>query len=255
MIETEARYFAKWLKERVGLGPEAVPGDDNYYFLHINKTAGMSLLFALYEHFPYRQIQPDFVNFFKPWVRSYISNPRILKERAAQLQATRTRIVAAHVRVPFAKTIIGTDPRILTMVRDPRRRLVSHILFDHREQGKGADFKTIAEREDRRIYRVQSHLLGYDYARDNLGQVAANLQQFDFVGLTEEYERSIRLCNKVFGWQLRSDIRKNSATMSTAQDRAAVEQVVDNDLLVKEFEVYELAKARFYALCAQHGIA
>jgi len=93
MIETEPKYFFKYLKEKVGLSKNKLKGETRYFFIHLPKTAGTSFLFTLYDYFPYYQVYPKFQDYLNPNKKSYL-NIQDFKKLKEQIMTKEVKIVS-----------------------------------------------------------------------------------------------------------------------------------------------------------------
>ena len=69
-----------------------------------------------------------------------------------------------------------------------------------------------------------------------------NLSTFDFVGITEHYDASIKLCNQLFNWELKGNIFANKAE-DVKQDEEVTKELIDylNEQNKADIELYDRA--------------
>jgi hypothetical protein len=94
-----------------------------------------------------------------------------------------------------------------------------------------------------------------------LGSVS--VESLDFVGITEEYEASLQLFEKIFGVTIPFHFENKTPAAPEQESRSKYRRYFEERGVLSEIEaamaenqrVYGLAQARFTALCDQHGIA
>lgn len=103
-------------------------------FLHIPKTAGMSVRAALLEHYPAHQvgnIRYD-ERLFGPFTEWHTFAPSLRAETLLPSDPTPPtdgqRLQLGHISLPGLQRLVPGD-RILTVLREPRARLLSHHLY------------------------------------------------------------------------------------------------------------------------------
>jgi len=237
------------------------PGEDaqTLIFLHLPKTAGVSLNAVLERNYGRRRC------FVLP------------AGREAPLEAFSTLPLSARLRykVVSGHRIWGIDrftrspSAYLTLLRDPRARAISQYLhvrrnadhFDHefvlsRNLGVG-DY--IASGVNARLDNCQTRDIAGDMstpfgesASDLLETAKANLdQRFSSVGLTEQFDESLLLFAARWGWKdlryLKLNTRRAAEEVSLSdQDEKVIERYTELDEAL-----YEYAKDRFRRELAQ----
>jgi len=144
----------------------------------------------------------------------------------------------------------------LSFFRNPLKRVLSDAVYlkNQVEDFKDKSYEDIIAHNDYLIYRKQAFQFGYRPKRDNIAQAEWRVRQCDFVGITEQYERSIRLCNAIFGWNLKATVSKNKFEGNTKSKYAEFEHLIEPERLKADRRVYNVAVKRFENLCIKYGI-
>jgi hypothetical protein len=230
--------------------------DDVLFFLHIPKTAGLSLIDLLDSHFPTNQIFP----------LHSAPTPELFDAYTLE-KMQQYRLVRGHFRFgPYDSGIymhIAQNPLILTVLRHPIERLVSAyrwILrrpqnrFHHEITTKGITFEQYATDPAYRhlTSNLQSRLVISAMCPDPgvLSDVAKahlarqRLEQFAFVGITERFSESMEVLSHVFGWPPPAEMpHVNASPRPTSRDDISpnlLETLIEQnaaDLALYEFAV------------------
>ncbi len=186
------------------------PGSENpWLVIHIMKTAGTSLRRFLGSKYPGKiypteheldQTKKEYLK-TTPFLQLILSQPNLLKER---------QFVFGHF--PAILTDLMPMPvRTATFLRDPVTRTISMIHHQHRYRAK----RGVAEVSDLELLRdekfVAHHIQNYQtkvfsiddigvdpnhpraVSRADLDRAVERLERFDFIGLTERIDDSIKL--------------------------------------------------------------
>ena len=181
-----------------------------FYFLHIPKTAGTSFRHVLYETFAQGTIYPNFYELNVKQKARYLSWGEFAKNEP-QLFTDKKRILIGHFGWAPMNYYKLHPPKLLAFFRDPLERVKSSIVY-HQRRGRiysGLKIDDILDKYMVREGALQARNLGFNKKTDNLNQVLERIDQIDFIGISEEYDHSVALCNKVFKWQLKSGPRFN----------------------------------------------
>ncbi|UUX48316.1 hypothetical protein NUH88_12920 [Nisaea acidiphila] len=218
--------------------------------VHIPKTAGTSLREALEENFGERLLL-DYGD------RPLAQGAAAEEQRARSAEEARTRSAdilrdydAIHGHFLAAKyDVLGPAARFATFFRDPATRVLSHFgqwqrlphapnpIAARIGSGELDVFGFAALPEIRDLYRTFTS----DF----------DLDRFTFIGITEEYDRSIELFNAIFG----TGIATRESNIGPEQSNGAE---TDADVLKRlrelqpvDAKLYDLALKRFDRLCEQ----
>ncbi len=178
---------------------------------------------------------------------------RELRERLDQC-----RLLVGHF--PYvAKDMLPPDVNTMIFLRDPLERAISNIRHIQRMSHSNKTMAQLLELpgnlEDITT-NVQTRMLSFksiDEAvkllhqmnpdRSRLELAKENLEKTHFIGITEQFSQSIKLCEKTFGWRfLRT--RKENVAPEIDEDLKFVRERIQ-DRIQFDIELYELAKKLF----------
>jgi hypothetical protein len=211
------------------LQPYPLKKDDLLYYLHIPKTAGTS----------FTQVIIDNVGsdaFYQPTkIQEFLSTPPELVEKIRFIAGhlvydlapviTRNLVYLTMLRNPVSRTIsqylqirrvpqsvIGKDAAevkelsLLDFVKDPHNLFV-YANLQTRQLGLDASISKMKQESDPEFFKgdLAPHILWYSnprYADPQLLETAQQrLENFAFVGLSEQFEQSVELLCNTFGWK------------------------------------------------------
>jgi len=188
-------------------------------FLHIQKTAGTSIVDLAAEHYGNHNISA-YADYFD-------KNP---------IKFQRTRFVSGHFGYDFARHIIS-NRYSFTFLRKPADRILSFYYFCLNQNPKEFEiyettqentleqFLTLAlESPDNysHIWNNQVWMLAHgwggnktisDYTEEELLALSIqHLNEFDFIGFTETFDHDIKIILKALGISKKGSIRKSNVT-------------------------------------------
>ncbi|MBK9122917.1 MAG: sulfotransferase family 2 domain-containing protein [Chloroflexi bacterium] len=232
-------------------------------FLHIPKTGGMSLYDVLRRNYAGL---PAYVQF-----ETRSAGEHALFERP-QHERDSLAYVAGHVH--YGIHAIWSEPAAyFTMLRDPVDRLISQYYYvttsrDHRnyEKRSAVTFSEFALEERHGSY-VARRLAGYAdpvnhvpfkpgelSASEMIDLAVANLKRHAVVGLTSEFDTSLLLLRRAFGWKRLYYVRRN--TTKQVHERSEISADLKAELrghLAVDGAIVEAGRALFDAACASYG--
>jgi hypothetical protein len=231
-------------------------------FVHIPKNAGMSI-----RHVVARQYigQPSYV---------FRGNPGELDQFLAMSQAERDayQCIMGHVRYGIHQYL--SDPAVyMTLLRDPVERTISSYYYiqDYPHHPQNARYQGVSLMEyiqsEPRGERQTRWLVGFrpdggTYGGDdhplppNALEIAKEhlRTHFGAVGLVEEFDKSLLLMQKAFGWENIYYARRNSNEKRPAREQISQEVM---DYLHAHAEpdrsLYEYARTLFEEQCQAYG--
>jgi hypothetical protein len=225
-------------------------------FVHIQKTAGLTLRKVLQRQYPGTatvRLMPN--HFAKESSRETVG---------ALLAAPPRTVRAIHGHMLFWETVEWPgDARLFTVLRDPVDRVISHYYWLRgRKAEAGATLRASLEEAvtDGTIRdNLQTRVLaGADPAgvadRPLLERAIARLDRFAVVGLTERFDATLLLLARTFGWAEPYYERENVNSERPPRSdisRDAIALIESRNALDRE--LYEHAKARFARDCAAQG--
>jgi len=241
--------------------------DDVLFFLHIPKNAGLSIIEFLESLYPEHKIFP------------LHSDPnQDLFEAYSDEQLQNYRFVRGHFYFgPHDKGVnhyLVRNPIIITMLRDPITRTISHFRHNQRhEHGRWhkivvsqhmslSDFVTSPDTFDAVVNAQVRQIVGglrgnpcsYNdpeaYSDETLLFLAKEkLEQYAWFGLQECFQESLLLLTHTFGWEQMKEIPK----INVSPEPSGVDSITENEhaLIVErtqlDSELYRFAKDLFLA--------
>ena len=232
--------------------------DPLYIAVHIPKTGGTSLNHELRRRFDSCLLEDNGDKLLSDqW--SWIAR-RLLRRWRVPLNRQRLlreqRLILGHFRADKYLPLGRGNLFYLCLLRDPVERTLSHYYYwkqvtavnNPDEIERQPLLKALVE-DDLSIEQFAAHPSMRTLYRRFFGRMSP--LDFDFVGITEDYARSIRLLNRMIGTELRP--RHDKATERDAPGghsectlRAVRDANADN------YRYYELARQRFDTLSARH---
>ncbi|MDT8322174.1 MAG: hypothetical protein RQ826_16785 [Xanthomonadales bacterium] len=207
-----------------------------HFFVHIPKTAGTSFRVAAERWFSPEKVAYDYGE-ESPVTTACVH--RYMYEGEAEDKAGLRRhweqqgmqLVAGHKAVGRYLDLVGVT-RALTFVREPLARAFSAYLHFRREHGFEGSFREFVENPNHQ--NVHAALLG-----------SISLRALGFVGLTEQYRKSLQLINYQYGWKLRHKRRNRSGFFQPGPESVSEEdKALFRRLNGKDYALY--ADAEWY---------
>jgi Galactose-3-O-sulfotransferase len=228
-------------------------------FLHIGKTAGMTMRQILRRQFRRSQIMV---------IRSPARVPRrLLREETLEYFASLPVEQRARPRLIMGHTIFGLHefvPRpcvYITLLRDPFRLAVSQYNFVRRTPGHwlhGSALRMslreyvesgVALEMDNSQTRALSGDVSTEFGRCTRGMLETAMRNiedhFTVVGLTERFDETLVLLGEAFGWSRLAYVRANVAPSRYRQDVSAETAAMVSELNVLDQELYERTATSF----------
>ena len=216
------------------------------FFLHIPKTAGTTFQFILENslgishcHLGHLgkevvdQRDVDFTRRMFPWLRSL---------------AGENLVDPLRFSVP--------DPFYITFLREPLARVFSHYQDNVLRGGRTLTFEQMLANEEV-LENLQVRRLA---GKADLGRAKMVLEKFHFVGLTEKFDLSLHMLDKIcpcrlnFNYKRKVTARDNSIKKSLENDPRIVDMTREKNRL--DLELYDFAvKEIFPKFLAQTGFS
>jgi hypothetical protein len=243
-----------------------------YFFVHVMKTGGRTLLrhlrdnFELDEMYPYGKLDLRFDgDTVDIWHHLAISQLLSIPEERRR----RIRIYSGHY--PYvASELLGDDFTTITVLRSPLERSISVLRqfrrkdpwadpnMRHAAPGEGLTLEEVydnADVFDRLVHNHQTKIfstraddvlntftdvLEVDEARLELAK--ANLAKVDIIGITEQYNDFLDELNERTGWHIQRELRKNVTPAEEIQpvSESLRQRIIEDNAL--DIEFYEYAK-------------
>jgi hypothetical protein len=234
--------------------------DQLLIFLHVTKTGGTSLRWALEDQFSVKEV-----------LRCYAAkgcSKEFLKEIAIS-KGEQFRFLTTHF--DFGTHVHFKQPTTyLTMLRDPISRTLSEFYsFYYKknpaEIGRSDEQNTIEYylnerslnwKDNQQVRFISGCREGKSITGVHLRQAKDNLQRhFSAVGITEDFERSLALYCKVFGWNHMLYVRRNKTHLKERRKKPTSVQMklleASNTL---DQELYLFAKELFENQVQELGV-
>lgn len=222
-----------------------------FFFMHIPKTAGTTFRLILNRHAEEGYLWPDqkFLN----------SNKSKYPQRAELLSTYKNylnkNILVGHYDIDILNNL-PKDTITLTILRNPYERILSHIkhicAVDQKYNG---DPNLVLEQNMKQIVYTQSRMLKFQpFNKIGFDNVKKNINRINFIGLTEEFEKSIHLCNKMFDWHLDLIAPQNQRPDKVIEMLSSSNKSLIIKKLIPEIRTYNLASKKFNKLCEQYNV-
>ncbi len=229
-----------------------------YFFIHIPKTAGSSFRYMLYNEFKQDVIYPNVKDIQENNGR-YPSHEMVLD--MVDNKPRDFQFLMGHYPFHTGK-ILPKRPKYLVFLRNPVQRAISNLyhLKRHNEQFAKVPLLEIIEQANWQINNIQVRFMadkvfkpGQSYLKNTvrgdkaLAKAKKNLDKCDFVGLTEYFEESVEIFQKMFDWKIGRTLKKNVAPK---KHKKISEDLYNRILTLNQLdiELYEHAKKRYSVL-------
>lgn len=212
---------------------------EQYFFLHVPKTAGTTFRKLLSNHFDQQDIYPSPLHLLVN-KNKYLRQPTLIENRQDLLEKP---LIMGHYNV---RLLPHLSPEVKTLIffRKPMDRISSHIkhLIAKDKAYAHGDPNLVIEDKFEQLTNLQARFLGYTKKKPNLPQVLENLDKMTFIGIHEYFAESVEKCNKQFGWQLdyqseKENVSKNNFITNITEENKARLQI----RIQPEQQVYERA--------------
>jgi hypothetical protein len=243
-----------------------------YFFVHVMKTGGRTLLrhlrdnFELDELYPYGKIDIRYQD-----DRVDINHHLEMSTLMALPEERRERIRVYSGHYPFvASELLGGDFVTITILREPVARTISLLRQFRRNdpwadpnESRGAPFPKLTLEEvyehpmvfEPLVHNHQTKVFSVTAAdtvgnfmdvvevdRSRLERAKTNLATVDVIGVTEAYEAFLRDLTAMTGWRVQPELRKNvtpSEDVQPVSDELRRRIAEDN---VLDIELYDYAR-------------
>lgn len=228
--------------------PTPLKPEDQLVFIHILKTAGQSVMQVLEANFPKRD-------------RLFANSHDIVKLPPGSLN--RYRLILGHNYYNIHE-LLGRKPVYMTFLRDPVARTISHYFHwkrtDTHKFYEKVNSQTLAEFVTDpvtrpAVFNYQTRWIASDNvlkpaavnARDLLEVAKQRLEEFAFVGLVEDFDRSIDALVGQFGWKMPRHLEKRNVGKQRAKvaDFPAETLQLIREATQGDAELCEFARALF----------
>ena len=225
--------------------------EDNFFFIHIPKTAGTSFRMMMQKVFNKKNVFPN-VEELKSNNDNY-PNLNVLESKSQEEQND-IKFISGHL--PYSSSVIfPAKSKKLIFLRKPLNRAVSELLNLQDTDPKYHD-KSLAEIFELNYTKINSlqvrHLANAlekkELTKADLKIAKNNLRKCYFIGITERFDESVQLASNIFGWKF-TESRKdkvskydNYALLSDElQQKLKTANELDEHLYHYALELFELS--------------
>jgi hypothetical protein len=250
--------------EAPGAGGHVSEHPNRFFFVHVQKTAGTSLIKRLQRHFEEPEIYPNESD--GDIVACVISVEHLLSRWRAR--GHEIRLLSGHFPLCTAE-LLGGDFTTLTVLREPIERTLSYLRH-HRKvtpADQDASLEAIYEDSFRFHGLVHNHMVKMfsltleemsdgaltraDFTEERLERAKERLAGVDAMGLQEHFEEFCGHLTRRFGWPLDKPRRLNFTEPCDVSDEFRARIAEDNAM---DVELYQFAK-RIYEQRARSSAA
>ena len=224
-------------------------------------TLPTSLFFQTWKWFYERRERPSIrsTSFYRACSNYYFYWKRHqLSEEIADIKS-KYDVIHGHFPAGKYKYLIP-DAKLAIFFRDPKTHLISHYHYlsrnklhpthlNKRQADNSPSFQIhensidlVKFSENYRVKQLYRRYLSF-----------LDIQAFDFVGLVEEYDTSIKLFNSIFNANLTVyNMNKTPESVGRQIITSLDEEAIISNNLKEKMEIYDQAKRRFEFLCRQY---
>jgi hypothetical protein len=226
-----------------------------FFFVHMQKTGGVSLYMRMQRHFGERGVYPNASDGDPVAVSPQLILPVLLERWAVR----RDEIRAVTGHFPLCTTeLLDADFTTFTILRDPVERTLSYLR--HHRATTPADselsLEEIYEEPGNFKHFIQNHMVKMlslrkeemartammtvvDFDAGRLEAARSNLEGMDAFGLQEELEPFAQRLERLYGWRLGAPVREN-VTAHTEVPPSFRRRIAEDNAL--DMELYEHAR-------------
>ena len=230
-------------------------------FLHVPKTGGTTLQHILQRCYARNEL----CTFTDANRESQIANfTRLAAEQRAQY-----RLIQGHLSFGFHRYLPG-DSIYITLLRDPISRALSFYHYAQSHPGHylhpvlksdQVDLKMLLKERTvttQELFNLQTGMIAggeyYDSERPAdraaLERAKRNLQDHFVVGLTDEFDASVRLMSQLFGWNVGAYGKRNVTRRKRGTDALDSETMsLLHQANALDIELYQFARELFETQC------
>ncbi|KGP64007.1 hypothetical protein EP47_03535 [Legionella norrlandica] len=204
--------------------------ENKIFFVHIPKTGGTSFRKSLESFFGLNKIMYDYspssVETSKVIIDYFYNGNRDTYNFFKEIEEISA--ISGHVRIMKYLPFFGIS-QAMTFVRNPLEQIISHYLHYVRDNGYKGSFYEFIKIPSK--YECQAFMLR-----------GVPLELIGFIGLTEEYDQSIKLINHQYQLNLEM-LHLNETSSEFAIDSDAINSV--QNLITNDQQLYDKAQIIF----------
>lgn len=238
------KYLVKHAFEVLGVGRKNSDTKEQYFFIHIPKTAGTSFLMSIYNAIPQQHIYPNYYEYALKNKSRYLSLNE-LKEKGQLKVFQNYEWVCGHFSLEDTQ-YFKSDPVTICFFRNPVNRMISQLAHLKEKNNKYTDY-TIEEILDARKmnFNLQASKMGFKPSLSNIEFAIENLYQLDFIGISENFSKSMQLFNESYQTQLEVDHQKNRSSKEILQKIREDYSDMIHEKCAHDWMIYNKAKEIF----------
>lgn len=225
-----------------------------FFFVHVQKTAGTTLLIRLGEQFAPEQIYPDDSDGDKFGEMPQM-NVDLLLERWPERRRD-VRVLTGHF--PLCTADLLPDPfTTFTVLREPVERTLSYLRHSRKltPADQHLSLEEVYEDPDRTSRFIRNHMVkmfgmtaeemtawvmtGIDFTPEHLARAKERLATVDVVGIQEDFDAFCSTLESRFGWDLGAPVVANDTPHEPVSDAFRRRIAEDNAM---DVELYEHAR-------------
>jgi hypothetical protein len=226
-----------------------------FFFVHMQKTAGISLYMRMQREFGGRGVYPNASDGDPVAVSPQLILPVLLERWAAR----RDEIRAVTGHFPLCTTeLLDADFTTFTILRDPVERTLSYLRHHRAKTPADGELSLEEIYENPRRFRhfIENHMVKMlslrkeemrrtammtivDFDEGRLEAAIGALEGMDAFGLQEELEPFARRLERYYGWELGPPVREN-VTEPTEVPASFRRRIAEDSPL--DMELYEHAR-------------
>lgn len=213
-----------------------------FVFIHIPKTAGTSFRIGMDSKFQSKNVLRDYGTLYPSLSDLKSGNSSMAGNLLFLMRENGIQFFTGHFHAAKYIDTFQNNVRWCTFFRDPIQRVVSEYNHLVRHNKYSDSFKT--------FYRQPNQ----QNKQFNLTR-GIDLETFYFFGLTEEYEKSIQLFNKLSGMNLpvlKLNLGKEDVNGVYDMEVGVKEELIE--LNSKDIELYAKAKEKFFEKLKEENI-
>lgn len=225
---------------------------EQYFFLHVPKTAGTSFRVMLQNQFDHSEIFPD-----EQMIRQLGGYPRYPELTTSYSERLKEiKLLVGHYPL-IAYELLGPDTKVLSFFREPVQRILSFLNYYKSTDNRYLEstFEYIFDSEQHQIANLQVKLLSDGYGERGISRLEIakkNLSKLDFIGISENFENSVLLAQKMFNWDLKTIKKVNVTASKEDLPNELIEKI--REMNSEDCVLYEELKKRHLEQLQEYGI-
>ena len=217
------------------------PSVERYFFMHIPKTAGTSLRKMLCQSVPAYQVFPNTYELSEMFEKNYLSRKELSANIKKHIKPA-VKYIFGHYNVKFIDEFV-VPPKVVTFMRDPIRRAISHLRHFHKHNAKYKSMSIGAVLNDLvqagHIADVQSRcMLGGAWNKPDMWP--GQLDKYFFIGT--DFNHDVQNLWKKLGLEKTEVLVKNTALNNYKPDHKLAKKL--EELNIIDIKLFNFIKTR-----------